>query len=177
MHTCCWWQMVCCRAKMSFWGLQSLLLMQWMQMFCPLLSRSSLCVLLCQLLIIIVFKGSDFHNGSQFRERKRETGEAGRRGKNRKCQGLFFTLLTCLWQLCLLTCEWKKFQELKWSMPQSHDIHLTPPPSLPLSISASQLSPESLWSYYRPCPSGILSNIHHRSYEPLTVIGLLLFQT
>lgn len=42
----------------------------------------------------------------------------------------------------LLANVWvKKFQELKWSMSQSHDIHLTPLPSLlSFSLPSSPLS-------------------------------------
>lgn len=127
---------------------------------------------LFQLLIIISFKDSDFHNDSQHNKRKGGGGGS----KIQSAKVCFSTPLTCLWQQCLQMRRRKKSSR-SWSgaflslmISTWHPLPPHPP------VFTSQLSPESAWSYYHPCPCGILLNIHHSSYEPLIIIASFCFR-
>lgn len=148
MHTCCQWQMLCCRA-IRWIILSSVDVRNAAVLSFPVLAVLVNCLgpplLFCERLQFFMMTANIEGEGDW--ERLEE---------GQKYTGLFFTLLTWVGQHCLLTCEWKSFQELKCSMPQSHDIHLTPSLPSSCSISTSWLSPESVCSYYRLCPCGIL---------------------
>lgn len=145
---------------MSFWGLWSLLLAVF---FCALLSLSTSCVLFPTCLSLFFCKDSAFQNDSQHNNRNG--------AKTQSAKVCFSTLLTCLWQRCSLMRGWKSSRS--WSGAclslMISTWHPHPPP-------AFQLSPESTWSYYHPCPCGILLNIHHSSYEPLIIIASFCFR-
>lgn len=96
--------------------------------------------------IIISLKGSSSHYDSESRWRESLKEERNGGEKEQKV-GRFVFHTAHMGGSAPLTNAWvKKFQELKCSMPQSHDIHLTPsshislPPLLP-PLSALPSSP------------------------------------
>lgn len=124
MHTCSQWQMLCCRRWDEF-----VMVFCWCdECNCYMLrclrqpSASS---------VIIFLRGSAFHNNSKYRRWKnlREKGK-----QNNESSVVCFSVSTHMSGSAALRFNvWvKKFQELKYSMPQSHDLHLTP--SLPFLL-------------------------------------------
>lgn len=115
------------------WGWYCVLLTCGMQLFCPWSVPVSH-------LHYISLKGSSSHYDSECRWRERLKEERNRGEKEQKV-GRFVFHTAHMGGSAPLTNAWvKKFQELKCSMPQSHDIHLTPSSHISISPFLPPLS-------------------------------------
>lgn len=119
------------------WAFEDYKVFCWMQMFCPLLSPSTDSVLSSTCLSSFSSKALIFFLWQSVKQEK----ERERRGKRERIESVWvcFSHYSHGCGSSAVNVWVKKFQALKWSMPQSHDIHLISPASS--SVSASRLSP------------------------------------
>lgn len=133
MHTCCQWQMVCCRA-MS-WVFEDYRVFCWCdECRCSVLSSPCQPSVSSFASCLLLFSSKT----QVFIMTVNRAGERGRERTEKWKVPRFVFHIAHMVVAALLAYVWvKKFPELKWSMPQSHDIHLTPPlpPLSPLPSS------------------------------------------